>query len=75
MFGNLEDGPELLDGIPEGHHTHEFHPAYGHCLRCHCSAFNRGVAMRECKAVDADAPVTVQPKVIDWFKANREFSA
>ena len=75
MFGDLSDP---ASDIPEGHESHHFHPAYGHCLNCGCSAFNRGVASRECKQIDADKPVTVQPKAPDpdfWFNLNREMSA
>ena len=75
MFGDLSDP---ATGIPEGHESHSFHPSYGHCVHCGCSAFNRGVASRECVPKIADAPVTVQPvkpREIDWFGANREFSA
>ena len=75
MFGDLSDP---ATGIPEGHESHSFHPAYGHCLNCGCSAFNRGVATRECVPKIADAPVTVPTRgarEVDWFDLNRSCSA
>ena len=73
MFGDPDDLDSLPVDPPDVDPSHDFHETHHYCLSCHASRFSM-IARHPCKP-RVVAPVTVQPKVIDWFSISREFSA